>query len=73
MQPEASGKGGDGADGGTLWFSSSPLERSVLESLLTRVLLVRDVYQENRPDDEAEEEGGDVDKGEQKDMEVARD
>ncbi|KAF3843518.1 hypothetical protein F7725_002367 [Dissostichus mawsoni] len=27
-----------------LWFSSTPLERQILESLLTRVLLVRDVY-----------------------------
>ncbi|XP_045910813.1 zinc finger MYM-type protein 2 isoform X2 [Micropterus dolomieu] len=27
-----------------LWFSSTPLERRMLESLLTRVLLVRDIY-----------------------------
>uniref|UniRef100_A0A8C9Y5E2 Zinc finger MYM-type containing 2 n=1 Tax=Sander lucioperca TaxID=283035 RepID=A0A8C9Y5E2_SANLU len=26
------------------WFSSTPLERQILESLLTRVLLVRDIY-----------------------------
>ncbi|XP_076119363.1 zinc finger MYM-type protein 2 isoform X2 [Alosa pseudoharengus] len=70
MQPEASGGGGDDSSG-ALWFGSSPLDRRVLESLLTRVLLVKDIYQENRP--EEEEEGGDEDKGEQKDMEVARD
>ncbi|XP_078142141.1 zinc finger MYM-type protein 2 [Centroberyx gerrardi] len=46
-----------GADG-PLWFGSAPLERSVLESLLTRVLLVRDVYtdKQNPEEDEEEEE-----------------
>lgn len=29
---------------GQLWFTSTPLERQILEKLLTRVLLVRDVY-----------------------------
>ncbi|KAK9537213.1 hypothetical protein VZT92_004848 [Zoarces viviparus] len=38
-----------------LWFSSTPLERQLLQSLLTRVLLVRDVYTE---EDEGEEEDG---------------
>ncbi|KAK1902535.1 Zinc finger MYM-type protein 2 [Dissostichus eleginoides] len=40
-----------------LWFSSTPLERQILESLLTRVLLVRDVYTDT-PHLEEEEEGG---------------
>uniref|UniRef100_A0AAY4DVV6 TRASH domain-containing protein n=1 Tax=Denticeps clupeoides TaxID=299321 RepID=A0AAY4DVV6_9TELE len=39
-----------------LWFSSSPLDRSVLESVLTRVLLVKDIYRENHPEEEEEEE-----------------
>ncbi|XP_068602723.1 zinc finger MYM-type protein 2 [Brachionichthys hirsutus] len=46
---------------GSLWFGSAPLERSILESLLTRVLLVRDVYtdkQHQEEDDEEEEEDG---------------
>ncbi|KAL6100383.1 zmym2 [Pungitius sinensis] len=38
-----------------LWFSSTPLERRILESLLARVLLVRDVYTDRR---RLEEEGG---------------
>uniref|UniRef100_A0A8C6L903 Zinc finger MYM-type containing 2 n=1 Tax=Nothobranchius furzeri TaxID=105023 RepID=A0A8C6L903_NOTFU len=41
-----------------LWFSSTQLERSVLESLLTRVLLVRDIYTDRRHlEDEDEEDG----------------
>lgn len=42
-----------------LWFSSTPLERQVLESLLTRVLLVRDVYTDKQhlEEDEEEEDG----------------
>ncbi|XP_029936288.1 zinc finger MYM-type protein 2 [Myripristis murdjan] len=45
---------------GPLWFSSTPLERSVLESLLTRVLLVRDIYMDKQNPEEEEEgcEGG---------------
>lgn len=35
-----------------LWFSSSPLEKYVLESLLTQVLLVRDVYRESGYEEE---------------------
>ncbi|XP_034002965.1 LOW QUALITY PROTEIN: zinc finger MYM-type protein 2 [Trematomus bernacchii] len=41
-----------------LWFSSTPLERQILESLLTRVLLVRDVYTDTPHLEEEEEEGG---------------
>lgn len=38
--------------GGQLWFTSAPLERQILETLLTRVLLVRDVYTDKRsPED----------------------
>lgn len=42
------------------WFSSTPLEKHVLESLLTQVLLVRDIYRESshEDDDEEEEEEG---------------
>ncbi|XP_044071844.1 zinc finger MYM-type protein 2 [Siniperca chuatsi] len=39
-----------------LWFSSTPLERQILESLLTRVLLVRDIYTDKQLLEE--EEGG---------------
>ncbi|XP_068428408.1 zinc finger MYM-type protein 2 isoform X2 [Clinocottus analis] len=43
-----------------LWFSSTPLERRLLDSLLTRVLLVRDVYTDTqrRDEEDEEEEGG---------------
>uniref|UniRef100_A0A3Q3JWW1 TRASH domain-containing protein n=1 Tax=Monopterus albus TaxID=43700 RepID=A0A3Q3JWW1_MONAL len=40
-----------------LWFSSTPLERRILESLLTRVLLVRDVYTDKQHLEEDEDEG----------------
>uniref|UniRef100_A0A8B9H5H9 Zinc finger, MYM-type 2 n=1 Tax=Astyanax mexicanus TaxID=7994 RepID=A0A8B9H5H9_ASTMX len=33
---------------GPLWFSSTPLEKHVLESLLTQVLLVKDIYREKK-------------------------
>ncbi|XP_053295434.1 zinc finger MYM-type protein 2 isoform X2 [Pleuronectes platessa] len=39
-----------------LWFSSTPLERCILESLLTRVLLVRDIYTDKQQLEEEEEE-----------------
>lgn len=39
-------------------FSSSPLEKYVLESLLTQVLLVRDIYRERGHEEEEEEEEG---------------
>ncbi|XP_029314566.1 zinc finger MYM-type protein 2 [Cottoperca gobio] len=42
-----------------LCFSSAPLERQILESLLTRVLLVRDVYTDKQhPEEDEEEEDG---------------
>ncbi|KAM6970580.1 zinc finger MYM-type protein 2 [Aplochiton taeniatus] len=50
-QPEAS----SGPDS-PLWFSSTSLERGVLESLLTRVLLVTDIYREGQPQQQQEEE-----------------
>ncbi|KAF7709375.1 zinc finger MYM-type protein 2 [Silurus meridionalis] len=34
------------------WFSSNPLEKYVLESLLTQVLLVRDIYRESGHEEE---------------------
>lgn len=37
---------------GPLWFSSTPLEQRLLESLLTRVLLIRDIYVDKRRPDE---------------------
>ncbi|XP_053184606.1 zinc finger MYM-type protein 2 [Scomber japonicus] len=43
---------------GQLWFSSTPLERHTLESLLTRVLLVRDIYTDKHQEEEEEEEEG---------------
>ncbi|KAM4731530.1 zinc finger MYM-type protein 2 [Anableps anableps] len=39
-----------------VWFSSTPLERQILESLLTRVLLVRDIYTEKPLLEEDEDE-----------------
>ncbi|XP_056292540.1 zinc finger MYM-type protein 2 [Pseudoliparis swirei] len=42
--------------GDPLSFSSTPLERPVLESLLTRVLLVRDLYPDQGGGEEDEEE-----------------
>ncbi|XP_041662656.1 zinc finger MYM-type protein 2 isoform X2 [Cheilinus undulatus] len=49
-----------------LWFSSTPLERQVLESLLIRVLMVRDVYTDRQhpEEDEEEENRGDAVGGE---------
>nr|XP_040057953.1 zinc finger MYM-type protein 2 isoform X3 [Gasterosteus aculeatus aculeatus] len=42
-----------------LWFSSTPLERRILESVLARVLLVRDVYTDRRrPGEDADGGGG---------------
>lgn len=42
-------------DGGA-WFTTTPLERHALESLLARMLLVRDIYTDSQ--EQAEEEGG---------------
>lgn len=42
---------------GPLWFSSTPLERWILESLLTRVLLVRDIYTDKQNQEEEEDRG----------------
>uniref|UniRef100_A0A096MII2 Zinc finger MYM-type containing 2 n=1 Tax=Poecilia formosa TaxID=48698 RepID=A0A096MII2_POEFO len=46
--------------GDPVWFSSTPLERQILESLLTRVLLARDIYTDKplREEEEDEEERG---------------
>lgn len=46
-----------------LWFSSTPLDRRILESLLIRILLVRDIYSdkqllEENTEENTEEEGG---------------
>ncbi|XP_071211103.1 zinc finger MYM-type protein 2-like [Salvelinus alpinus] len=54
VQPEASGCSSDSDS--SLWFSSTPLDRSVLESILTPLLLVKDIYRERHL--EEEEEGG---------------
>ncbi|XP_055734119.1 zinc finger MYM-type protein 2-like isoform X2 [Salvelinus fontinalis] len=54
VQPEASGCSSDSDS--SLWFSSTPLERSVLESILTPLLLVKDIYRERHL--EEEKEGG---------------
>uniref|UniRef100_A0A3P8ZMU0 TRASH domain-containing protein n=1 Tax=Esox lucius TaxID=8010 RepID=A0A3P8ZMU0_ESOLU len=52
VQPEASGS--DDAP----WFSSTPLERTVLESILTPLLLVKDLYKERRLEEDEEGGGG---------------
>ncbi|XP_035612949.1 zinc finger MYM-type protein 2-like isoform X2 [Oncorhynchus keta] len=53
VQPEASGCSSDSDN--SLWFSSTPLDRSVLESILTPLLLVKDIYRERHLE---EEDGG---------------
>lgn len=52
--------------GDPVWFSSTPLERQILESLLTRVLLARDIYTDKPlwEEEEDEEECGDGPGGE---------
>lgn len=35
---------GDGGPDDPLWFGTEPLDQSVLESLITRVLIVREVH-----------------------------
>ncbi|XP_047192979.1 zinc finger MYM-type protein 2 [Scophthalmus maximus] len=47
-----------------LCFTSTPLERRILESLLTRVLLVRDIYTDKQRLGEEEEDGEEEDGGE---------
>ncbi|KAM3862189.1 zinc finger MYM-type protein 2 [Diretmus argenteus] len=42
---------------GPLWFNSTPLEQNVLENLLTRVLLVRDIYTDKQNPEEEKEAG----------------
>ncbi|XP_031654670.1 zinc finger MYM-type protein 2 isoform X1 [Oncorhynchus kisutch] len=56
VQPEASGCSSDSDR--SLWFSSTPLDRSVLESILTPLLLVKDIYRECHLEEEEEEGGG---------------
>ncbi|KAM4558541.1 zinc finger MYM-type protein 2 isoform 2-T2 [Odontesthes bonariensis] len=51
VQPDPASGPGD-----PLWFSSTPLERQILENLLTRVLLVRDIYTDKQHLEEEEEE-----------------
>lgn len=50
----------------SVWFSSTALERRILESLLARVLLVRDIYTDKRhlEEDEEEEDLGEAAGGE---------
>uniref|UniRef100_A0A673HUG1 Zinc finger, MYM-type 2 n=1 Tax=Sinocyclocheilus rhinocerous TaxID=307959 RepID=A0A673HUG1_9TELE len=47
MKPEVSA-----SSDSPLWFSSTPLEKSALARLLTRVLLVRDIYKDNQHEEE---------------------
>ncbi|XP_064167802.1 zinc finger MYM-type protein 2 [Anguilla rostrata] len=41
-----------------LWYSSTPLERAILEKVLTRILLIKDIYSQKDPSEEEEEEEG---------------
>ncbi|XP_008430028.1 zinc finger MYM-type protein 2 [Poecilia reticulata] len=61
VQPDPACSSGD-----PVWFSSTPLERQILESLLTRVLLARDIYTDKplREEEEDEEERGEGAAGE---------
>ncbi|KAG7463610.1 hypothetical protein MATL_G00178450 [Megalops atlanticus] len=60
MKPEISS-----SSDSPLWYSSAPLERTALESILTRVLLVKDVYtKRDRSEEEEEEEEEEDDSGE---------
>ncbi|XP_036396229.1 zinc finger MYM-type protein 2 [Megalops cyprinoides] len=43
-----------------LWYSSAPLERTVLETLLTRILLIKDIYNQRDLSEEDDEEENDV-------------
>ncbi|XP_052421667.1 zinc finger MYM-type protein 2 isoform X3 [Carassius gibelio] len=47
MKPEVSA-----SSDSPLWFSSTPLEKSALARLLTRVLLVRDIYKDSQHEEE---------------------
>ncbi|KAM6934578.1 zinc finger MYM-type protein 2 [Xenentodon cancila] len=47
-----------------LWFTSTPLERRILESLLTRVLLVRNIYTHKKHLEQDEEDRGEEVRGE---------
>ncbi|XP_069747442.1 zinc finger MYM-type protein 2 isoform X2 [Narcine bancroftii] len=42
LQPEHSS-----APDGPIWFSSTPLDRNVLENMLVRILVIKDIYEEN--------------------------
>lgn len=33
-----------------IWFSSIPLDRNVLENMLVRILVIKDIYEENEKD-----------------------
>ncbi|KAJ8350950.1 hypothetical protein SKAU_G00260800 [Synaphobranchus kaupii] len=50
MTPDAS----SGSDG-PLWYSSAPLDKAVLEKVLTRILLIKDIYSQRDPSEEEEE------------------
>ncbi|XP_070979805.1 zinc finger MYM-type protein 2-like [Oncorhynchus clarkii lewisi] len=52
MQPESSGSSSNSDS--SLWYSSTPMDRSVLESILTPLLLVKDIYRERHLEKEEE-------------------
>ena len=73
MRPVPGGGGDD-----PLWFSSEPLDQSALESLLTRVLIVREVYSDphrhplwEKEQEEEEEEEEKKKEEQQEEQEVA--
>ncbi|XP_078401610.1 zinc finger MYM-type protein 2 isoform X2 [Cetorhinus maximus] len=45
LQPEHSS-----APDGPIWYSSIPLDRNILENMLVRILVIKDIYEENERD-----------------------
>uniref|UniRef100_A0A4W3HGW3 Zinc finger MYM-type containing 2 n=1 Tax=Callorhinchus milii TaxID=7868 RepID=A0A4W3HGW3_CALMI len=39
-----------GGPGSLIWYSSTPLDRNVLENMLVRILVIKDIYEENERD-----------------------
>ncbi|KAJ8352603.1 hypothetical protein SKAU_G00240790 [Synaphobranchus kaupii] len=62
MKPEISS-----SSDSPLWYSSTPLENITLESILTRILLVKDIY--TKPDPLEEEEGEEEEEEKEKEEE----
>uniref|UniRef100_A0A4W3I5C0 Zinc finger MYM-type containing 2 n=1 Tax=Callorhinchus milii TaxID=7868 RepID=A0A4W3I5C0_CALMI len=50
-----------GGPGSLIWYSSTPLDRNVLENMLVRILVIKDIYEENERDSsEVDEDDDDI-------------